>query len=238
MKSIKIFTLIIFQSFLLVSVFAHQKHDIKDPREVINNAISALGGKDFLLSIKTMYTDISTEMEGRKVHWITKEMLPNKGAFQIIYNDRIVFQNWFDGKNGFEIVNGEKRKADDQEFKDKKFKKNIFDELDYLDTTLWKLELMGEQKVKNDDCYKIKATLVNGLVKILYYSKATYYMLREDKVSNKEKDSFSTTLFSDYQKFGQLTYYTVMKFGEGDQLQTGKIVNLLTNEKITDNDFK
>jgi hypothetical protein len=79
-------------------------------------------------------TPTAAGMEARQVHWITKEMPPNKGAFQIVYNGRIVFQNWYDGNTGYEIVNGEKRKADPEEFKDKKYKKNIFNELDFIDT--------------------------------------------------------------------------------------------------------
>ena len=237
MKSIRIIGLFIFQTFLFSTAFAQEKSEIRNANDVINNAIIAMGGKDYLLSIKTLYTDMTTEMEGRQVHWITKEMLPNKGSFQIVYNNRIVFQNWYDGENGYELVNGEKAKADASEFKDKKFKRNIFDELDYLDTTLWKLELTSVEKVNNEDCYKIKATLVNGMVKILYISKATFYTLREDKVSNSEKDSFNTTWFSDYQKFGQLTFYTVLRFGDGDKSQTAKIITLLPNEKITNSNF-
>jgi hypothetical protein len=110
--------------------------------------------------------------------------------------------------------------------------------LDYLDATLWKIELAGEQKVGNEDCYVIKASLPNGRVSKLYYSKANYYLLREDKVSDLEKDSFSTTLFSDYKKFGNLTMYTTMKFGVGDQFQEGKIINLLVNEQVAEKDFE
>jgi len=238
MKASKLALILSLQLFLTSSVFAQKIDNALSAKDVINRAINAMGGKDVLLPIKTLYTDISTEMEGRQVHWITKEMLPNKGAFQVVYNDRIVFQNWFDGKTGYEISSGKKAKADPSEFKDKQFKKNIFNELDYLDSTLYRLELVREEKVSNEDCYKIKATLINGLVKLIYISKATFYTLREDKVSNKEKDSFSTTLFSDYKKFGNLTYYTVMKFGEADNYQTGKIITLLVNEKISEEDFK
>jgi len=174
-------------------------------RQIISNAITEMGGKEYLASVKTLYTDMITEMDGRKVHWITKELLPNKGAFQIIYNDRIVFQNWYDGKTGFEMVNGEKRKADPNEFKDKAYKKNIFNELDYLDSTLWKIELLGEEKVEKEACYKLSVTLVNGRVSMLYFSKENFHLLREDKVAEKEKDSFSTTLFFDFKKFGDLT---------------------------------
>lgn len=213
-----------------------QQNSTPNAKQVIEQAIAAMGGKEYLASIKTLYTDISTEMEGRKVHWITKEMRPNKGAFQIVYNDRIVFQNWYDGEAGYEVVNGEKQKADPREFSDKTYKKNIFNELDYLDSSLWKLELIGVAKVEDEDCYKIKATLANGAVRLLYYSTQTFYQLREDKLENKEKDSFSTVLMSGYQRFGKLSFYTVMKFV--DSGQTGRVVNVLANEGVTGKDFK
>jgi len=238
MKTIKTLSISLFLMVVFYNISGQTLKEVKTADDVLENAITALGGKDYLLSIKTLYTDISTEMEGRQVHWITKEMLPNKGAFQIVYNDRIVFQNWYNGKTAYEIVNGEKRKADPEEFKAKKYKKNIFNELDFIDASLWTLELVGEEKVNDENCYKIKATLINGEVRNLFFSKSSFYMLREDKISNSEKDSFSSTYFSDYQKFGGLTFYTLMKFGDGDKPQVGKIVNLLVNEKVSEKDFK
>lgn len=238
MKTTKTLILAFFSVIMFKSGFGQNFKKVKNAADVIVNAITAMGGKEYLLSIKTLYSDISTEMEGRQVHWITKEMLPNKGAFQIVYQGRIVFEDWYDGTAGYEIVNGEKKKADPEEFKDKKYKKNIFNEFDFLDTSLWELELIGEEKVNDENCYKIKASLVNGEVRNLYYSTSSFFMLRQDKVSNAEKDSFSSTFFSDYQKFGALTYYTVMKFGDGEKAQVGKIVNLLVNENISEKDFE
>lgn len=236
MNTIKTVTAFFFSILMFNCVSGQNLIEVKNANDVIENAISALGGKEYLLSIKTLYTDISTEMEGRHVNWITKEMLPNKGSFQIVYESRIVFRDWYDGNTGYEIVNGEKAKADPEEFKDKKYKKNIFNELDYLDTSLWKLELVGEEKVNDEDCYKVKGSLVNGEVRNLYFSKRTFYMLREDKV-NAEKGSFSSTSFSDYKKFGGLTYYSVMKFEDGEKTQIGKILNIFVNEKIDESDF-
>jgi hypothetical protein len=237
MNTIKTTTIFFFSIIIFNCVSAQNLIEVKNANDVIENAITALGGKDYLLSVKTLYTDISTEMEGRQVNWVTKEMLPNKGSFEIVYQGRIVFRDWYDGNTGYEIVNGEKAKADTEEFKDKKYKKNIFNELDYLDTSLWKLELIGEGRVNDEDCYKVKASLVNGEVRNLFFSKRTFYMLREDKLSNTEKGSFNSTSFSDYKKFGGLTYYSVMKFGEGEKTQIGKIVKLLPNENISEKDF-
>jgi hypothetical protein len=205
--------------------------------QIINESIEAMGGKAYLQSIKTFYTDVATEMEGRKVNWITKEMLPNKGSFMIIYQGRTVFKNFYDGEKGYELANGKKQLADQAEFSDKKFRKNIFNEFDYLDPTLYTLTLDGSEKVAKEDCHKLKATCINGTVRTLYISKKTYYLLREDKLTT-EKNGFSTTYFSGYKKYGQLTYYTDLSFGEGKKMQKATLVALFVNEKITDEDFR
>ncbi|WP_158799800.1 hypothetical protein [Pedobacter sp. L105] len=206
-------------------------------RQIIDKSIEATGGQQYLQSIRTLYTNMATEMEARKVNWITKEMLPNKGSFQIVYQDRIVFANFYDGENGYEVTGGKKQLADQAEFSDKKIRRNIFNELDYLDSTLYTLTVLGTEKVDKEDCHKVKATCINGAVRILYYSKKTFLMLREDKFTT-EKGGFSTTYFSGYKKYGKLTYYTDLVFGEGEKMQKATIVELLANEKISDDDFR
>jgi hypothetical protein len=81
--------------FLLITFFnvnGQTLKEVKTVNDILENAINALGGKSYLQSIKTLYTEMSSQMEGRQVHWITKEMLPNKGSFQIVYNEQIVFK--------------------------------------------------------------------------------------------------------------------------------------------------
>lgn len=217
---------------------AQAKIDSLTGLKIINKSIDAMGGIEYLKSIKTLYTDTKTEMEGRKVHWIVKEMLPNKGSFEIVYNNRVVYSSWFDGKKGYNISNGNKKKADKEEFKDKLFKKNIFNELDYLDSTLWKLEYIGEEKIENDTCYKIKGTLTSGLVTLLYFNKLSFHMVRSDKISVAEKNRFTTFYYSNFKQFDKLVYYTEMKFGEEGRYQCGVIENLLINQDISEKDFK
>lgn len=206
-------------------------------RQVIDKSVEATGGQQYLQSIRTLYSNMATEMEGRKVNWITKEMLPNKGSFQIVYQNRIVFENFYDGDKGYDFRDGKKLLADQEEFSDKKFRRNIFNELDFLDSTLYTLTLLGAEKVKKEDCYKVKATCVNGSLRVLYYSKKTFLKLRVDKFTT-EKGGFSTTYFLGYKKYGKLTYYTELVFGDGEKTQKATMVELLANDKISDADFR
>lgn len=209
-----------------------------DAYEIVNKAIDALGGSDYLKTINTLFTDTRTEMEGRQVHWIVKEMLPNKGSFQITYNNRVVYRDWFDGKKGYEIVNGKKKKSNPESYKDKLYKRNIFNELDYIDSSLWRIVLVGEDNVGDDTCYKIKATMINGLVEYLYFSKTSSHLRKTEKVLNMEKERFSTYILSGYKSFGKLTFYTEFKFGENGNYQIGYIEKLLVNEMVDESDFK
>ncbi len=233
----KIFFLLLSFSFC-VAANAQTSDERLSAYAIINKAIDAMGGADYLKTINTLYTDTKTEMEGRQVHWIVKEMLPNKGSFQIMYNNRIVYQDWFDGKKGYTIENGKKKKTDKDDFKDKLYKRNIFNELDYIDSSLWNIVLVGEDLVEEDSCFKIKATLINGAVEYLYLSKSSHHMRKSERVSSEEKDRFSVGIFSNFKRFGKLTFYTEMKFGETGNLQIGTIEKLLINELVDESDFK
>ena len=206
--------------------------------QIIEKSIIAQGGKEFLKNIKTLYTNSETIMDGRNVNWVTKEMAPNKGSFEIIYQGRVVYKSFYDGKIGYDVNNGQKSVADQEEFKDKNYRKNIFNSLDYIDPSLYTLEYIGEERTNDKDCDKIKATLINGKVKFLYFDKSSNLLVKSEVVKNPEKNSYSTVLFEDYKKFGDLLYETKQIFISEDGKQESKIVELYYNKKISEKDFK
>jgi hypothetical protein len=239
MKIVRCFCLILLSFFSCHVAHSQTNAGSTEAYKVINNAIEAMGGKDYLETIHTLYADVKTEMGGRQVHWIVKDMKPNKSSFQVTFNKKVVYQNWFDGENGYEIVGGQKRPANTEDFQDKAYTKNIFNELDYIDSSLWTVEPVGTATVNGDSCYQIKATSLDGLaVRMLYYSKASFWLLKEEKVVNPDKNTFSTVLFSGYKKYGKLTYYTEMKIAGNGAYQTATIEKLLVNAGVGPNDFK
>ncbi|MBF4467687.1 hypothetical protein [Flavobacterium sp. LC2016-12] len=221
--------------FFSISINA-QKQDEKAVA-IINKELDAMGGKDFIKSINTLYTNSVTQMEGRTANWVVKEMKPNIGSFEIVYGNRVVFKSWYDGKTGYNLSGGEKTLADQENFKDKLFKKNIFNELDYLDPSLYKLEYLGTEDFESSTCHKIKATCINKKVEFLYFDDKTSFLIKSETV-NGEKESFSTVVYGDFKKFGKLTYFTTMRFGADKDSQTAKIEELFYNEKVSENDFK
>ena len=110
--------------------------------------------------------------------------------------------------------------------------------LNYIDPTLYQLEYIGEEKAGNKDCDKIKATLVNGKVTYLYYDKVSGLLVKSEVVKDPEKNSYSTVLYNDFKKFGDLIYETKQTFVSEDGNQESKIIELYYNKKISEKDFK
>lgn len=234
MKSIKKCLLILFS---LLSAFLNAQEQNNKAVAIVEKALGAMGGKEFIKSINTLYTNSETQMQGRDVNWIVKEMLPNIGSFEIIYQNRVVYKSWYDGEKGYELNNGQKVLANQENYKDKPFKKNIFNELDYLDTTLYKLDYVGIEEFESKKCHKIKASSVMNKVDFLYFDVESGFLIKSETL-NGAKDSFSTVVFSDFKKFNKLTYFSTMKFGVEKDAQSAKIMELFYNEKVSASDFK
>lgn len=226
-------------AFLLIlsSTLVSAQATAPDAIQIVKKSIEAMGGEAVLKNVKTLYSNMSTEMEGRKVNWIVREMLPNKGSFQVVYQGRTVYQTWFDGNDGYETNGGIVEKSDPKSFEDKAYKQNIFNELDYLNPELWTLERLEDDKVGNAECYKVKGVLKNGLVEIFYFDKSTYLMLRSDKLENANKDSFTTVLYMKFKKYGPLTYCSEERLGDEGNFKTVILEELIINKKVTTGDF-
>jgi hypothetical protein len=205
---------------------------------IMDKALEARGGREFLQSIQSISTVTKTITNGIELSWIAKEMLPNKASFQIAQNNRLVYHSWYDGSNGFEIVKGVKKKQLPWENKDRAYKKNLFPELDYINPSLWKLALVGEENVLNEDCYKIKATLLNGSVKYLFYNKRSFLLIMEENSMEPQAHVFSNFIYLSYKKFGKLVYPHQIKYGEAGKLKDAVITEVHINEGVEEKDFR
>ncbi|PIF46234.1 hypothetical protein CLU96_3258 [Chryseobacterium sp. 52] len=215
-------------------VFSQSTNETK-AKEIIEKAIKATGGKELLNSIKTLYSKSSTVMDGRNVNYITKEMAPNMGSFEVEYQGRIVYRSWFDGKIGYETVNGQKKIADQEEFKDKLDRKYIMNELSYLDSSIYSVEFIETDNTHK--LHKVKAIAKDGSIINLYYDTDSFLLKKEIK-ENPSKGSFSTILCNEYKKYGDLLYCSknTFKSENGDQIVT--LLDLYYNKDIKRADFK
>jgi hypothetical protein len=208
-------------------------------RQIIEKNIEAQGGRATLQGIQTVYTEFATRIQGHDCHVVIKEMLPNKGSFAIIYQGRTVYESVFNGQQGFDLQNGKKVPEPADDNKDKFFKKNIFNELDYLDTTLYTIQLLPEAKVGEEPVYVIKASLQNGAEHVLYYSKKTFLELKSERTKLPENERSNATVIDQWSKYHNIMYPSQERMFVGtDHEETLTLLNIYFNEKVSDADFQ
>ena len=230
----KIFVLF-FRVFVINTAYSQQL----TAQQIIEKSIKAQGGRAILENVRTLRTEYKAQLEGRNVTYVIKEMAPNKGSFEIVYEDRVVYKEFFNGTAGFRYERGRKVPADSAEFKDKLFRKNIFNDLDYLDTGLNSIELIGEATVNKEQAYKIKVILRNGAEDILYYSKESFLPVKKEKIKLQEPGRSNATLFEKYKRFENILMAAQLILYAGTPEETIlKVSKVYINEKVSFADFE
>ena len=68
MKAIFLFIIFTLNVHFFPNAYSQLPQDSINANIILNKAIEALGGKEYLQSVKTLYTDTKTTMDGREVH--------------------------------------------------------------------------------------------------------------------------------------------------------------------------
>lgn len=219
----------IFFILILSSVFGQS--DTKS-LEIINKSIEAIGGKEKLLKMKTLYSEM--KMGDEPILYITREMAPNKGALEVQANGNVVYSYRFDGTKGFENKGGNKSAMNDEENSDKKNRKYITNELAYADPSIWTFEFINDQ----NNTYKLKGKNKNGTVEYIYFDKKTYYKVKSETVIQNNKNNFSTFYYEDYRNLDGYTLSFKMIHVDPTNTKTEmKIEKYIINKGISNKDF-
>lgn len=203
--------------------------------EVIAKYIDALGGKEKLLSIKTLYTEgtavMQNGMEINSKSWRVKDKLYRQetsfgmGSVVIIATPT---KGWVSNpRNG-----GAFTAMPDQQLKNMQTQLDPSGPLVDYAVKGSKVEILGKDTVGAKNCYKLKLTLASGAYITYFIDVETYHILRETR----KRDAFSggrggnpegefSIDFSDYQKTadGYVFPYTVVIGGFGARTNVEKI---------------
>ncbi|HEY2727316.1 MAG TPA: hypothetical protein VGI61_09095 [Parafilimonas sp.] len=209
MKTIKICL------FTLSSLFGLTIAKAQTADEIIAKHIDALGGKDKLSQINSVYIESTTSVMGNdgptKTYIVNGKDYKNESDFT-----GQSFVTVVTDKDGWKI-NPYQGAADPTALSEDEFK-GYSDEI-YLPDPLVnyaadsaKVELAGQEKVGDVNAYKIKYTNKYGLETDYYIDPATWYVIQTTATANAMgQEVIITTSLSNYQKidFGIYMPYTI-----------------------------
>lgn len=193
------FTALFFSFCLSVIAVQAQTAD-----EIVNKHLTAIGGKDKINSVKSLYMEGVMEVMGNEAP-ITISLVNGKGyKSEVEFNGQKIVQAYND-KNGW-MINPMMGSSDPQPIPEEQYKmskEQIYVGgalLDYASKGT-KVELQGKEKVGAVDAFKLKVTTSDNGESTYYVDPTTYYILKVSRQMEMGGQQGQVDVaFSDYKK--------------------------------------
>jgi predicted Zn-dependent peptidase len=207
-------------------------------QSVITNYLTAIGGKDNIMAVKTVHSNADVTIEGAPFapKAEIKQMVPNKESMEMsIEGMGVIMKQKFNGESGYIEQQGQKMPSEGKMLDLQKAKITLFPELYYDDT--YTLSLESLTTIDGKDVYKVKVEK-NGEASFKYYNTETGFLIREEKTVTVGANT--TTSVVDYSKYSpvkgvQFPYHQIVK--SGPQTIVFNVTNVLVNEGVSAEDF-
>ena len=203
--------------------------------DVINNYISAVGGKSNLESVNTVIMKADVTIPGAPFapQATMRQKLPNKSSFVIEVNMQgqkmTLSKTTFDGERGYSEMQGQRVEFDEKQLDENKKIKGIFEELYFKPG---ELELVSINSVNYQDAYKVKVT-VDGKESHRYYSVESGLLLSKEDTD--DNNNVVTTNYGDYQSVQNIMFPFYMELpAQKLEFNTSSIE---INKEIKDSSF-
>jgi hypothetical protein len=218
-------------TFFAVGIYAQSADDI------INKHIEAVGGKELLNKISSMYMEVSTQVMGNEMMG-TVTMLNGKGyKSESNFNGQKIIQCITDTAGW--MVNPmagitQPTAMPGDAYKSGKLQLDAEPMLNYA-AKGYKAELLGTDSVGTEKAYKIKLTTPDSIVVTFFIDPSTYYTVKtifSGEVMGQNVEIAST--YSDYKKtdFGFIFPYTIDTDFSGQLSYTTTITKVEINKPV------
>lgn len=172
--------------------------------EIVNKHIEALGGKDKITNIKSLYMEGVMDVMGNEAP-IVISMVNGKGyKSEVEFNGQKIVQAYND-KGGW-MINPMMGSADPQAMPEEQYKVGK-DEMNIGGALLdyaakgKKVELLGKEKTGTVDAYKLKLTTADNAETTYYIDPTTYYIVKMSRTMEMGGQKGQVDIaFSDYKK--------------------------------------
>ncbi len=204
--------------------------------QVFDKYYAALGGKDKLLAVNDITTDMSADMNGNAMVMTRYQKLPNKSSMSMNAMGMNVFKMTTDGTKvqrggmqGTSMVDGDEAKRTIATG-------TIFPELHYADNGVTS-QLAGIEKIDGKDAYKVTNTL-GALTWSDYYDVASGLKVQSVSVMKSPRgESTQTSSYADYKAVNGILFPMTLIQQSPRGPMTLTVDGVKVNKGIKDNEF-
>ncbi|MEO6348160.1 MAG: pitrilysin family protein [Aquaticitalea sp.] len=205
---------------------------------VIDNYLTAIGGKDKAKTIKSVHSMSDVTIEGVPIplKGEMKTMMPNMMSVELSAEGMgILGKQKFDGTTGYREQQGQRLELTEKEIAESKADNTIIPELYY---ELENVSLESMTSLDGKDAYKVKVT--NGDDESFrFYDTNSGLLLRVESTTEANGQSITSVQeFGNYSEVNGVQFPFSMKITAGPQVMTFNMNNVKVNEGVTEADFK
>ena len=207
--------------------------------DVLDKYVAAIGGKDALMAITDLTTNMSSETDRGAIIITRKQKLPNKFSMLINANGMEVMKQTGDGSK---VLMGGMQGSQTLEgpaAQQMTLMNTLFPELHYSENGV-KTTLVGPEKIDGKDTWKLSHTTADGSSTWTDNFDAATGLKVQSVVTGKSPRGQTTTtsVFSDYKEQGGIRFPMTINQQSPRGPMTMTVDNVKINKGLKDSDFK
>ena len=197
---------------------------------VVNKYITAIGGKDKVMAVKTTMTVANATIQGTPLVMTIKAGSPNKTSQEISVMGNTMQKAVFDGEKGYQEAQGQKKEMTAEEIAKAKAESALFNDLVYTSGELVRVEPL---EGKNAIVLKYNDTEV-------YYDMTSGLKVKEVKTAKGPdgKEISVPTVFADYKEVNGIKFPHSIGIKSGPMNLDFVVKEIKVNEGVSDADFE
>jgi len=199
-------------------------------QSVVNKYITAIGGKDKVMAVKTTMTVANATIQGTPLVMTIKAGSPNKTSQEISVMGNTMQKAVFDGEKGYQEAQGQKKEMTAEEIAKAKAESALFNDLVYTSGELVRVEPL---EGKNAIVLKYNDTEV-------YYDMTSGLKVKEVKTAKGPdgKEISVPTVFADYKEVNGIKFPHSIGIKSGPMNLDFVVKEIKVNEGVSDADFE
>ena len=199
-------------------------------QSVVNKYITAIGGKDKVMAVKTTMTVANATIQGTPLVMTIKAGSPNKTSQEISVMGNTMQKAVFDGEKGYQEAQGQKKEMTAEEIAKAKTESALFNDLVYTSGELVRVEPL---EGKNAIVLKYNDTEV-------YYDMTSGLKVKEVKTAKGPdgKEISVPTVFADYKEVNGIKFPHSIGIKSGPMNLDFVVKEIKVNEGVSDADFE
>ncbi|MFD2517128.1 insulinase family protein [Salinimicrobium flavum] len=197
--------------------------------KVYNSYIEAIGGKEAVDKVNSVYLTAHASVQGQKMDLETKTTTAGKSSTSIGMGGTVMQQQIFNGEEGFVVARGQKIPFTEEQLTAAKAESHPFPELKEKNGTI-----TGIEPVNGEDAYVIKVDETKH-----YYSMETGLKLQTIKTLNQGGQTMTIPIvYSDYREVDGVKFPFSIAQTMGAMTLDFEVTDVKINEGVTDADFE